>query len=130
MNGIATITIDGQIVRLKFGLPAVRRIFEKMSEHELVVKRNGKDQYNDLGIAHILFAGYLNGCMQRDEQPALSFESFYDVVENFAAGDHDREEIIAAVKSFEESRFVKPLADKGEKEEDEQAKKKKLNGTK
>lgn len=128
MNGIATITIDGQEVRLKFGLPAVRRIFEKMAEHQLVVSKDGNEQYNDLGVTHILYAGYLNGCMQRDEQPVLKFESFYDIVENFAAGDHDREEIISAVRSFEESRFVKPLAVKVD-EETKDTKKKKLNGT-
>lgn len=126
MNGLANITINGQAVRLKFGLPAVRRIFEKMKEHPLVVVRGDKEQYNDLGIAHILYAGYLNGCMQRDELAILSFDQFYDLVEDFAADQSGKEEITAAIRAFEESRFVKPFA--GETKTDE--KKSRLTGTK
>lgn len=127
MNGLANITIGGQVVRLKFGLPAVRRIFEKMAEIKLVDVKDGKESYNDVGISHILFAGYLNGCMLKDELPVLLFEDFYEFVEDFSADRVNKEEIIAAIRSFEESRFIRPISDKIEESLDIE-KKRQLSG--
>lgn len=128
MNGVATITISGQVVRLKFGLPAVRRVFEKMAEHTLVEKRGEEERYNDLGIAHVLYAGYLNGCMLHDAAPTLSFEHFYDYIEDFADDQSGKEEIIAAIRAFEESRFVKRMETKPVEEGEHLEKKSHSNG--
>jgi hypothetical protein len=102
MNGLAQITIDGQPIVLKFGLPALRRIVEKMTQYELIEN----DQYNELGLSHILYAGYLNACAMKDVPALLTYETFYELIEN-AEDEATKDEIIGAIRSFEESKFVK-----------------------
>lgn len=114
MNGIANITVGGQVVRLKFGLPAIRKIFEKMSEYEFI--QDGI--YTDMGMTHILYGGYINGCMLKDELPDIPFEAFYEYVEDFKADLTNQEEAKSAIMAFEQSRFVKKAVHKeGEAEE-------------
>lgn len=105
MQGIAAITIGGQRVGLKFGMPALRQIFEKMKQYPMVVGTKS----NDIGIAHILFAGYLNFCIMKDEAPVHTFEYFYDYVETIGDAEGSLDEITDALKAFEDSRFVKPI---------------------
>lgn len=107
MNGIAQITLDGQTVVLKFGMPAVRRIMLKMAEQELMTG----DFYTELGLCHVLYAGYLNACAMKDEPPKIPFETFYEYVEN---GEEVSitQEITVAMRSFEDSKFVKDTLDK------------------
>lgn len=129
MNGVATITISGQTVRLKFGLPSLKQIAGKMAEFEFF----DGNAYSDMGLTNILYAGYINACMQRDEVPALPFESFYDYVEDFRVDFTNQAEVQAAMKSFEESRFVSKYTPKAagsaEVEETEDEKKSQLTGT-
>lgn len=106
MNGLAQITIDGQPVVLKFGMPALRRIVEKMQQYQLITG----DQYNELGISHILYAGYVNHCAMKDIPPAMEYERFYSFVED-ADGDVVQE-IVSAIRSFEDSKHVKEAFDK------------------
>lgn len=107
MNGLAKITVDGHQVVLKFGLPAIKRIMEKMLVYKLADKHGNKEIYNALGLSHILYAGYLNGCLMRDELPAIPFEAFYTLLED-APGDKDKEtEVVAAIAAFEASKMVK-----------------------
>lgn len=108
MNGVAKITIDGREVALKFGLPAVRRILEKMAQYEL----SDDGIYSDLGLSHVLYAGYLNGCVMKDEMAEMPFETFYNHVENLRDDETSKEQVQAAVKAFEESRYIKPLVEK------------------
>lgn len=117
MNGIANITIGGNPVRLKFGLPAVRRIFEKMSD----IKLMEGDAYTEEGICLIVHSGYLNGCIQRDEVPAVPFEVFYDYVEDFRADRTNEQEVRAALKSFEDSRFIKKVTTRTDGEDEKKS---------
>lgn len=121
MNGIATITLNGQAVRLKFGLPAVRRIMEKMVQYKLA----DDGIYSDLGLSHVLYAGYMNDCIMRDDAPAIAFEVFYDHVENLRDDEAAKIQVQEAVKAFEASRFVKAAAELVKPDE----KKSSLNGT-
>ena len=105
MNGIAQITVAGQKVGLKFGMPAVRRFFEKTMQYELMTD----NKYTDLGLAHLVYAGYVNWCIMKDQATELKFEDFYTLIED--ADEETRVEVIAAVKAFEESKLIKPLAD-------------------
>lgn len=110
MNGLASITIAGQKVGLKFGLPALRRVTEKMKEFELLTEGRS----NDLGMAHILFAGYLNYCIMREEVPVFQLQPFYEYVESAEDTVESTIELSEAVKSFQESRYVKKAVE-GEK---------------
>jgi len=107
MNGIALITLDGQTVVLKFGMPALRRIAEKMAQQDLF---NG-EHWNDLGISHILFAGYANHCAMMDQPVVLPFEKFYSYVED-VEDDATIKEMAAAIACFVESKHVQALIDK------------------
>lgn len=107
MNGLAQITLDGQTVALKFGMPALQRIAQKMATNDLF---NG-EQWNDLGISHILYAGYVNHCAMKDILPVYEFEKFYSYVED-AEDEATIKEIAAAVQVFVDSKMVKELVDK------------------
>lgn len=117
MQGIAAITIGGERVGLKFGMPALRRIFEKMQQYDMVAGTKS----NDIGIAHVLYAGYLNFCLMKDEAPVHAFEYFYDYVETVGDAEGSTDEIAAALKAFEESRFVKTLVENEKKKVMERA---------
>jgi len=101
MNGLAQITIDGQPVVLKFGLPALRRILDKMKTVDMITG----NQYNELGITHILYAGYCNACEMKDIPVVLPFERFYDYVDDFDT-EGVKEEIAFAIRAFEASKYV------------------------
>ena len=108
----AKINISGREVGLKFGLPAMRQFFEKMIDHKLVNIKSGIESYSDLGIAHILWAGYTNAQLAKDEPIEMTFEQFYDVVEEDVLNGQIREEILTAIKVFEESKSMKFVAKK------------------
>lgn len=114
-NGYTTIEIAGEKIGLKFGLPAVRQISEKLSTSELI----SNNQYNEVGIAHIIYAGYCNWCIVKDTAKEKQFEFFYDFVED-AAINGNIQPLQEAVKCFEESKFLKQVTEKV----DEGAKKK------
>lgn len=127
MNGLAKITFDGREVVLKFGLPAIRRIMEKMLVYKLSDMDGEREIYNDLGLSHILYAGYLNGCMMRDELPSIPFETFYTLLEDSIDNKDLEAQVIAAIASFEASKLVKQSI---ENVKEEVEKKSLLNGTK
>jgi len=102
MNGLAQITIDGQSVVLKFGLPALRQIVRSYTTTEMLVG----DEYSELGITHILFAGYENGCAMENKVSAIPFKKFYEYVEQ-VDDEAVKQEIIGAMRAFEESKAVR-----------------------
>lgn len=106
MNSIATITLAGQQVGLKFGLPAVRRFFEKTAQYQLMAG----NMYTELGVAHILYAGYLNYCIMLEQPPILEFQPFYELVEDLD-DPNIAKQIAAATKAFEESKYVKRMVE-------------------
>ena len=116
MNGLAHITIAGQQVGLKFGLPAVQRLMERMVAHDIM--QDGL--YTELGIIHIIYAGYLNHCLMRDAPPTIPFEQFYEQIEGLD-NEQTKAEAINAIRAFEESKYVKKAV-KANKEEEEKKK--------
>lgn len=125
-SGYTTIEIDGAKVGLKFGLPALRQLGEK--DKTVPLYDNGN--YSDLGIAHIIYAGYCNNQYIKDESPSIPFGKFYEFVEDCISDVEKAVSLIRPViECFEQSKYVAPLAVKPGKEEDE-AKKKSGHGTK
>jgi hypothetical protein len=125
MNGIAIITIQGQEVRLKFGLPAIRHYMEA----SLTTALTSGEVYSDHGIAVILYAGYKNACLIREEPEKFRLEDFCELVEeDYTLESEGKEAIIAAIKAFNDSRVVKKVSErlKNAKEEEE---KKRSTGT-
>lgn len=108
-NGITSIHIDGQEVKLLFGMPAIRQIAENQAKFNLYDGVN----YNETGYAHILFAGYCNHCSSVMELPTIKFQHFYFFVEN-AILTGDIEPIKAAIKCFDESQAVSAVIKSGQ----------------
>jgi len=112
MNGLSQITIGGQTVGLKFGLPALRHIMEKAQQVSLF----NDVRLNDTGVAHMLYGGYLNHCIMHDKIAVIPFEQFYEYVEGSEFDETVKAEILAAAKAFESSRSVaKAVKDLAEK---------------
>lgn len=109
MTGLATITISDQKVGLKFGMPALRQIYEKSARHSFLA---ADGRFNELGVAHVLFAGYCNYCAMKDEIPSLEFQSFYELVENIDDTEQGKAELRNALTAFEESKTVKNFMEK------------------
>jgi hypothetical protein len=111
MNGLSEITIAGQKVGLKFGMPAIRWIVEKMQQYKLV---NGTAS-NELGVVHILYAGYQNHCAMHDTAPQIAFPAFYDYVETAGDAEESMAELASVLKEFEESRYIKAVVEADKK---------------
>lgn len=72
-----TINIENKEVGLKFGMYAARYLSSKLT--------NGfcfeGESITEIGIAYVLYAGYLNNCAIKDIKPELTFERVVDFVE-------------------------------------------------
>lgn len=72
-----TINIENEKIGLKFGMYAARYLSNKLT--------NGfcfdGDSITEIGISHVLYAGYLNNCAIKDIEPTLTFERVVDFVE-------------------------------------------------
>ena len=114
-SGYTTIDINGQKVGLKFGLPAIRQIGEYQAK---VPFYEGK-QYSDIGIAHIIFAGYCCNQLMKMADQELTFEQVYEYVEERIANiDSVTTDLKPVVECFENSKFLKPFAEAEAKPED------------
>lgn len=72
-----TLEINGQVTGLKFGMHSARYLSQKLD--------NGYcfdgDSITEIGIAHVVYAGYLNNCAVKDIKATLTFEEVVDFVE-------------------------------------------------
>lgn len=123
-SGYTTILINGQTVGLKFGLPALKQL----GEFEKKVPFYDGNNYSDLGMAHIIYAGYCNNQFIKTQDVTYQFEDFYNVVEECL---NDAEQAVSVlrpiIECFEQSRYVAPVAAKPGEDE---GKKKNGLGTK
>src|SRR5581483_6907494 len=108
MNGYTTITINGQIIGLRFGMPAVKRISEK-------VKFKEGEEYTEADFSQFLYAGYLNNCLVKEMEPTLCYEDFYNFAEEAFYTKKDVEGISKVITCFNESRIMKAAIGEGEK---------------
>jgi hypothetical protein len=123
-SGYTTILLEGQQVGLKFGLRALQQLAEK----EKKVPFYQDNTYSDLGIAHIMYAGYCNNQYIKDADITIPFESFYNIVEDcFSDTDKVLEILKPVIECFENSKYVAPL--KQVIEEAQPSKKKSGHGT-
>jgi hypothetical protein len=98
-----TITINNQKVGLKFGMASFRYLAEKFVEG--ISYTNG--ELNEIGLSHLLYAGYYNNCLVKDVLPDYKFEQIVDYVESNLKNESFLEEMKEVVKVWGESDFVK-----------------------
>lgn len=101
-----TIEMNGQTIDLKFGLCANRIFFEKSVTHKFF----DGDALNEVGIANLLYAGYLNDRIVKQTEPSLAFEDFNNLVDgSIITGD--TKQLANAIKVWTESAFVQASID-------------------
>ncbi len=114
------VTIDGKKVGLKYGLPSHRMLQDKIKQIPMLIGADGT--LNEAVYAYILYFGYLNNCMIKEEANSLKYADFAELTEDPKAADEIAEAIGVWLKSKEVVELVKKTEDNSE------AKKKSGNG--
>ena len=102
------ITINGNLVGLKFGMLATQLFYEVIEKGKRVMIG---DTVNELGIAYLLYFGYINNCEVKQVDPSLTFEDFYNLVEDSTNGN---EEITKALECWSNSQTMKKAVEQAE----------------
>ena len=98
-----TITINDQKVGLKFGMASFRYLSDKFIEG--ISFNNG--EITEIGIAHLLYSGYINSCLVKGELPENRFEEFVDFIETNIKNESFLNEIKNVLKVWGESDMIK-----------------------
>jgi len=126
MNYI-TITINDQKVGLKFGMASFRYLSEKFVEG--ISFKNG--EITEIGISHLIYAGYYNNCLVKDVITEITLEQIVDYVELNIKNETFFNEIKDVLKVWGDSDIIKKSAEIVSTEnEGEKTKKKNSRGMK
>jgi len=98
-----TITINGETIGLKFGMASFRYLENKFVEG----KSFTNEQINEIGIANILYSGYYNNCLVKDQEPKYSFEYFIDWIESNLNNEELIIEITRVINFWSSNDFIK-----------------------
>lgn len=105
------LTINETEVGLKFGMYSARYLAEKLINPYCF----DGDQITEIGIAHVVYGGYINNCAVKDIHPELTFEQVVDFVES-SIGSDDRVNALAhVIKVWSESQIVKSTVEESKK---------------
>lgn len=115
-----TITINNEEIGLKFGMASFRYLTDKFVDG---ISFDG-NTINEIGISHILYSGYYNNCLVKNEKPKHNFESIVDWIESNLRNETVLSELQEVIKVWSESDIIK------EASETDPSKKKKLRGKK
>lgn len=122
-----TITLEGQKVGLKFGMASFRYLSEKFVEG--ISFKNG--EITEIGISHLIYAGYYNNCLVKDVIPEITLEQIVDYVEIHIKDESFFNEIKEVLKVWGDSDIIKKSAEIVNAEnEGEKTKKKNSRGMK
>ena len=103
-NGYITVDINGKNIGLKFGMVANRMFFEKMVEKPDILTG---DTINEVGIGHLIYAGYINNCLVKGVEPELAFHFFMEWVEEALVDDNVKQRLQDISNCFSDSKFTK-----------------------
>ena len=117
------IEIEGKNIGLKFGMASFRYLQGKMVDG---VSFNN-DTINEIGIAQILYSGYYNNCLIKEETPSYTLEFFVDYIENNISNELFLEQIKNVITIWANNDFIKTSLQDEVKPE---AKKKNIRGKK
>ena len=122
-----TITINDQKVGLKFGMASFRYLSEKFIEG--ISFNNG--ELNEIGVAHLVYAGYYNNCLVKDAIPEYEFEYFVDYIEANLKNDDFLNQLKDVINIWSDSDIIKTTITQIEDSQDvKQPKKKTSRGKK
>lgn len=117
-----SIIINGQKVGIKFGMASFRYLSDKFSDG----KAYHNNELTEIGIAYIVYSGYYNNCIVREEEPTLSFSDVVDWVEQSLMNGEKSSAIVEVINLWASNDFVK----KKTEEPTEEPKKKTSRGKK
>lgn len=119
-SGYASITVEGETINLRFGIPAIRMFLERATSDTLINTDNIMDE---VGISTLLYCGYVNNCMV-DDLPVTKTKGFFlKIVEDLYIYDDLKKQIENAVKAYSKSRYTQKILDSTNKEIEEIKKK-------
>ena len=101
------LTINNEEVGLKFGMYSARYLADKL--------QNGYsfsgDDITEIGIAHVIYSGYLNNCAIKDMKAELTFENVVDFVEESVNDEGKVNALASAMKVWSEAQLSKVTED-------------------
>lgn len=98
-----TITINNEEIGLKFGMASFRYLTDKFIDG---ISFDG-NTINEIGISHIIYSGYYNNCLIKNEKPKYNFESIVDFVESNLKNQKVLSELHEVIKIWSESDIIK-----------------------
>ena len=121
-SGVCVINVNGEDVKLRFGMPANREIFSRLLDEPDMLNA---DKIDERGVTVLIYAGYVNACMAEDKPVTKSFEYFFEFVEDNVG---EAEVFQTVANCYSNSRHTKKMIDKVNTAT-EDIKKKTLTGT-
>lgn len=110
-SGLTSINVKGEDIKIRFGIPAVRMFLEKIGDDSLLIKN---DIVNEMGIANLIYAGYVNNCMVNDEVPTKKLGFFLEYVEEAFVDDEVNKRLQEIAECYGNSKYKKSIIDKAE----------------
>lgn len=121
-----SIIINGQKVGIKFGMASFRYLSDKFSAG----KAYHNNELTEIGIAYIVYSGYYNNCIVKEEEPVLSFSDIVDWVESSLLNGKKSDAIIEVVNLWASNDFVRKKVEEPSENKSEEPKKKISRGKK
>lgn len=104
-SGYTKIDINGELIGLKWAMPAIGLIQELGQGLDL----DSKETMATFGMAVIIYAGYRNNCLLKSVIPNHDLEFFSDAIDDaFLEGEEALKQYQDALTVFNESKFIKP----------------------
>lgn len=98
-----SIVINDIKIGLKFGMAS----FRYLSEGKLVEGKSiNKGEINEIGIAHIIYSGYFNNCLIKDQEPEYDFAWFVDAIEMNLSNSQFMEQVKSALEVWSQNDFI------------------------
>jgi kynurenine formamidase len=123
-NGYINISVNGIAVGLKFGMPANRMFFEYLGEKF----SEGDIKLNEIDISYLIYCGYVNNCLIKDEQAVIKKGQFLEWVEEQSLTAEGSKLMAEISQVWESSRFTEKHLEAIKDALNPEEAKKKLNG--
>lgn len=126
-SGYTSISIKGEEIELRFGIPAVRMFLEKIANSDITID---EQNINETSIAYLLYCGYINNCMVKDIVPTKTKGFFLEYVEESYVDEHAQKIIQDVTDVYANSKYTQKMIANAKDRVEEIKKKSLLSGMK
>lgn len=92
MSVVAEIEFNGEKIGVKYSVPALKMIFQKLDKLSFL----SADVYDEVSLAQIIYAGHVQYCIPKEIIPKFSFEQVYEtIINNTGNADEMRKAVVA-----------------------------------